>query len=360
MQVARDLVGLHSSDPATPHLSLWARVPDVTVGDIEDSLYEQRELLRLYGMRRTLWVVPRDVAEDMDAACTRKIAEEQRRRIIGYMERGGWHGDASAWLNEVQERVAVILDESSEPMTGRQLGEAVAEMRRKLTIGPGEVGMTTRVLFLMSTDGRITRARPRGSWISSQYAWAPFERWAGGAIPAKDRLAAIADLVARWLGSYGPGTLEDVVWWSGLGKREVSAALAQIDAEEVDLEGDIGYVIRGDPESESLADRSVALLPSLDPTVMGWKVRDWYLGPHAPALFDRNGNAGPTVWVDGHVVGGWIQGGDGRVLFRLLEPVDSEAEAMIEAEAQTLTDWFGDIVATPRFRTPLEKGLSER
>ena len=39
----------------------------------------------------------------------------------------------------------------------------------------------------------------------------------------------------------------------------------------------------------------VALLPALDPTVMGWQARDWYLGPHAAALFDRSGNAGPTT-----------------------------------------------------------------
>ena len=38
-------------------------------------------------------------------------------------------------------------------------------------------------------------------------------------------------------------------------------------------------------------------------TFMGWKERDWFLGEHAEPLFDRNGNAGPTVWRDGRVVG---------------------------------------------------------
>ena len=35
---------------------------------------------------------------------------------------------------------------------------------------------------------------------------------------------------------------------------------------------------------------------------MGWRERVWYLGDHAKMLFDTNGNAGPTVWVDGRVM----------------------------------------------------------
>ena len=57
----------------------------------------------------------------------------------------------------------------------------------------------------------------------------------------------------------------------------------------------------------------MALLPVLDPTVMGWKERGFYLGPHGPALFDRNGNAGTTAWVDGRIVGCWVQDAEGVV-----------------------------------------------
>ena len=56
-----------------------------------------------------------------------------------------------------------------------------------------------------------------------------------------------------------------------------------------------------------------ALLPVLDPTVMGWKERDFYLGPHGPLLFDTNGNAGTTAWWDGRIVGCWAQDPDGVV-----------------------------------------------
>ena len=100
-----------------------------------------------------------------------------------------------------------------------------------------------------------------------------------------------------------------------------------------------------------------ALLPALDPTTMGWAGRDFYLGPHRPILFDRNGNAGPTVWWDGRVVGGWAQRRTGEVVLRLLEDAGADALTAIEAEAARLADWLGPVRVTPRCRTPLEREL---
>jgi hypothetical protein len=91
---------------------------------------------------------------------------------------------------------------------------------------------------------------------------------------------------------------------------------------------------------------------------MGWKERDWYLGEHRPALFDRAGNAGPTVWWNGRIVGGWSVRGDGQVPFRLLEDVGADAVAAIEAEAARLGGWLGEVKVLPRFATPLAKELS--
>ena len=91
---------------------------------------------------------------------------------------------------------------------------------------------------------------------------------------------------------------------------------------------------------------------------MGWKERDWYLGDHQRALFDTNGNAGPTVWSDGRVVGGWAQRKDGEIRLRLLEDVGREVSASIEAAADALTSWFGGDRIVPRFPSPLHRELS--
>ena len=83
------------------------------------------------------------------------------------------------------------------------------------------------------------------------------------------------------------------------------------------------------------------------------------LGDHAPALFDRAGNAGPSVWLHGRVVGGWGQRPDGEIVFGLLEDVGREGTAMIETEVERLTAWLGGQRVVPLFRTPLERSLVE-
>jgi hypothetical protein len=78
----------------------------------------------------------------------------------------------------------------------------------------------------------------------------------------------------------------------------------------------------------------------LDPTVMGWKERAFYLGDHAPQLFDTNGNAGTTAWWDGRVVGCWVQDDAGVVEVRLLERLPRAATAALAVEAERLTAWL--------------------
>jgi hypothetical protein len=92
---------------------------------------------------------------------------------------------------------------------------------------------------------------------------------------------------------------------------------------------------------------------------MGWKTRDWFLPPtHREDLFDSAGNIGPSIWVDGRVVGGWAQRSTGEVVFRLLEDVGADREDEIAQEAERVRAWIGDVRVTPRFRTPLERGLT--
>jgi len=81
------------------------------------------------------------------------------------------------------------------------------------------------------------------------------------------------------------------------------------------------------------------------------------MGDHVKRLFDRNGNAGPTIWVDGRVVGGWAQRRNGEVAYQLLEDVGREAVGRIDTEAGHIQEWLGNSRVIPRFRTPLEMDL---
>lgn len=359
---ATDMVGLHASDPVSVYLAAWARVPEFDPADLAAALYDDRALLRMLGMRRTMFVVPPDLAAVMQGACTEALLPPQRRRLAKMLGEQGITPDPEAWLEDVEAKVLAALAARGEA-TATELTEDVPELATKLKFGAGKkwggtVGVSTRVLFLLATAGSIIRGRPRGTWLSSQYRWVLTSDWVGAPLPEWERAAAQADLVRRWLATFGPGTLADLKWWTGWTVRDTKAALVAVDAVEVGLEDRTGWVLPCDLEADQEAGDWVALLPSLDPTVMGWKERDWYLNGHQEALFDRNGNAGPTVWWNGRIIGGWAQRPDGEIAIELLEDVGAKTAGRIEVEAERLHDWLGEVRITPRFRTPLDKRLS--
>jgi hypothetical protein len=369
VEVARDMVALHGTDPATVFLSAAARMRVRDIGAIERALYEDRALVRMLGMRRTMFVVPVELVPVVQAACTRAIAVRERRRNVELVEKAGLAADGAAWLAQTEAGALRALAARGEA-TGAELAAEEPRLREQIMFaegksygGPGN--MTTRVLFVLSAEGRIVRGRPRGSWTSSQYRWSLAERWLPGGIPAEPTEDAQVELATAWLARYGPGTLADLKWWTGWTAGETKRALAKIGPVEVDLDGQTGLVLPDDVDpggSESGQETApeLVLLPALDPTVMGWSVRDWYLGPHGPALFDRTGNAGPTVWWGGRIVGGWAQRADGEIAFRLLEDVGREAADAAAAASAALQAWLGPVrVATPRGRgrCPVEQEL---
>jgi hypothetical protein len=361
-QVAGDLAGLHSTDPVTVFLGARARTADLEPGDLEAALYERRTLARMLAMRRTMFVVPTDLVPLLHAAATRALVPTQRTRIEKLLADGGVTDRPDRWLRDVQAATMAALAARGQA-TAVELGEDVPELQIKIPTAAGKayegtIGVSTQVLFLLATEGRVIRGRPRGSWISTQYRWAPLDTWLGVDVDRLPTAEAQADLARRWLRAFGPGTTADLKWWTGWTVRDTKAALAAVGAVAVDLDGETGYVLADDLEPAGACDPWVALLPALDTTVMGWKERGWYLGEHRGALFDRNGNAGPTIWTDGRVVGGWAQRRDGEIALRLLEDVGAQARAAIDAEAAAVADWLGDVRFTPRFRTPLERELT--
>ena len=377
--IARSLVGLHGTDPSTVHLAAAARMTKPDVASVERALYDERGMVRMLGMRRTVFVEALDVAPVVQASCTNAIAVTERRRLIQHLGQFAEGIDNPAdWLADVEQSAYEALVARGEAL-GTELTADDPRLRTKLHYKEGDIAVVTRVLTVLAAEGRIMRGRPRGSWVSSQFRWAPVDRWFPDGMPQLPEAEARVDLVRRYLTGFGPATVADVKWWTGWNVGDVRRALAALDPVEVDLDGEPGIALAGDTEpddtvinsainsepinsepinSEPTAEPWIALLPALDPTTMGWQRRHWYLGDHGPRLFDTNGNAGPTVWCDGRVVGGWAQRRDGEVVVRLFDDIGAEATAAVQAEAERLTGWLGAARVTPRFRTPLERELT--
>src|SRR5258706_9515103 len=102
-EVARDIVGFHSTDPATVFVAAWARMKNADVAGIERELYEDRSLVRVLVMRRTAFVLPPEEAAIALAACVRSVGQVQRRQLVQWIEKAAIAKDGARWLRKLEE-----------------------------------------------------------------------------------------------------------------------------------------------------------------------------------------------------------------------------------------------------------------
>lgn len=360
LEAAQAVLALHATDPATVYLSALARSRRLTLDDVAAELYDDRHLVRLLAMRRTLFVVPFDLAPVVHHAASLDVAARIRRTLLKQLRTlptdPELPADLEGWLAGVEDEVARTLDELGSA-SGAQLGQAVPELRTAILPTTDKAydvrrTITTQVLTLMGAEGRIVRTRPLGTWSSRQHTWEPATSvWARG-IPAVDQPRP--RLVEAYLRCFGPATEADVAWWTGWPLGVTRKALADLDTVEV---GAGLLVLSDDTDPTDVPAPSAALLPALDATPMGWKERDWFLPEDRTPLYDRMGNIGPTVWWAGEVVGAWSTRADGSIAVRLLSDRGAEALEAVDQAAELLRSRLGGAVVTPSFPTALSREL---
>lgn len=362
-QITDDLVALHSSDPATVFLSAFARMKRPSVATVEEALYRRRTVVRHHAMRRTLWVMTPNVARLAHGSATSKIAKAERARMVAALADTTDIEHSDEWLADAKAEVVSLLAEHG-PLTTREIGQALPHLVRPVTFGtntkhPASLNAHTKVLQGAGFDGLVVRGEP-GSWNSAEYPWIVTNDWLGSPLSGLHEREAAGPLLERWLRRFGPASMTDIRWWFGWTATLSKQALADCSAVEVRLEGGTAaFVAHGEVDEVANPGPWVRLLPGLDPTPMGWKERDWYLEPaDVPSLFDRFGNAGPTVWADGRIVGGWSQRPDGAMAIELTRSIDPHHQSLLDGAALELGAAIGDVVVRPRFPAPVQKHLN--
>jgi hypothetical protein len=356
---------LHATEPASVHLALHARIEGLTVADVEAALYAERALVKQLAMRRTLFVFPRDLLPAAWGSASARVAVQLAARLAKEAEAAGIASDGAAWLDAAREAVLARLAGGAE-LSAQELREQVPALAGRLDMSPGKpyganVPIAPRVLTQLGVEGSIVRGRNGGHWRISKPQWTRMDSWLGEVPTALKSDEGYAQLVTRWLATFGPGTAADLQWWLGSTGGAVKAALAAVGAVEVQLEsGAVGWMLADDDGAVPSVEPWAALLPVLDPTVMGWKDRGFFLGPHGAAVFDSNGNAGTTAWWDGRVVGCWVQDPGGVVHVDLLEDVAPAGREALAFEAERLTGWLDGAVVSTVYPSPAMKAARAR
>lgn len=339
---------LHATEAPSVHLALAARVDGLTVADIEAALYEHRSLVKQLAMRRTLFVFPAELLPAAWGSASARVAGQELRKTVKDVAASGIN-DPERWLEEACAEVLAAVAASG-GLTTAGVKQAVPRVAGTVSVSPGskwggDVPIAPRVLTVLGAQGRILRGHNQGHWRISRHAWTPAGEWLEGVPTPLSEQEGYAELVRRWLRTFGPGTVRDVQWWLGSTLTAARSALVDVGAVEVALDGGgSGWVLPDDLDPVTDVEPWAALLPVLDPTTMGWKDRDFYLDPEDTAyLFDSNGNGGTTAWWNGRIVGCWTQDEAGTVQVIPRGDLPSEAERALDVEAQRLTAWLDGV-----------------
>jgi hypothetical protein len=365
--VAGQLVAIHGTDPSSTVLGILARTHGLSPSDVEHTFYVDRTLVRVLGMRRTVFAVDFTLAPSIWVAFDNTVARNQRRLLEKLVVESDIADDPGPWIQMAEGRLLDIIEANPE-ITSPKLATADELLGQRVRVGgsssyAADVSIASRLLTLLSAEGRVIRGRPLGGWTSTQFTWSATDHWRHD-WPNRPEYSLEADLAIAvpWLAQFGPAHIEDFSWWTGWPKGRTRKAFAEAGAVAVTLDTGEGWVLASDVDPIDAPQPWVALLPGLDSTTMGWKLRDFYLGPHADRLFDDVGNAGPTVWVDGRIVGGWTQLEDGSVAYELFEDLGRERQVELEEEAGRLTEMLASVRLKPRARrwTRSERELQSR
>ena len=342
------MTALHATEPASVHLALRARVEAVTVDQVEKALYEERSIVKQGAMRSTLFAFPRDLLPAAWGSAALRHSRAFRTRLAKDLVASDITHDSEGWIVEAGDAVVAALRGGVE-VDIRQLRAMVPMIDRNVQRSPGtkwggSFAIAPQLVAVLNGEGRIVRAHNGGHWRLSKPRWTTTEDWLGETAEAWEERRGWAELIRHWLWTFGPGTEADLRWWLGGTLGAVRTALGDLGAVPVSLDGGgLGWLLPDDLDEVVPAGPWVTLLPTLDPTTMGWTERGFYLGAYARELIDSAGNAGTTAWADGRIVGCWIQDDDARVQVHLLEPVDRATRLALEGEAEALSAWLDGV-----------------
>ncbi|MFE4215428.1 winged helix DNA-binding domain-containing protein [Streptomyces sp. NPDC056844] len=330
------MLGAHAQVLSAAELSAGLRAPGTTRTDVRTALWTDRTLVKTFGPRGTVHLLP---AEDLP----------MWTGALSAVPAGSSPFSKDARMTP--EQVEAVVTAVGDALTGAELtvDELSDEVIARTGPWAGDLVMPAfqgwwprwrQVLHLAGHRGALCYAPNRGRKATYTNP---------GTVPMPAREATAA-LVRRYLRAYGPATpVHFARWlaaprgWAGRVFEELAGAGA---IEEVEFEGcGAAWVAAGDTVFPSAAPRGVRLLPYFDAFGIASRPRERLFPGAAYGRALAGGQAGnfPLLLVDGTVAGVWHQRRSGRriaVTVEPLSPLDAgrtrELEERVEAVGEVL------------------------
>jgi hypothetical protein len=333
VRIVEDVGGLHATIPKTPYLSLFSRAKNFTRKQLDEELYEKRNLGKIRCVRKTVYVLPKEMLPVAYSA-TKTMVELTSERYSQYL------GVTQKDYTKLSQHILRLL--KGRGMTAKEIKN---ELATDLNV--------SAVVNLMCDQGLLIRGNPKSGWKSSLHTYHLFSDYFPDVNlnePSNDR--AVELLVQYYVGSFGPVTEKDISWWTGLTKTAIQGALKKLREQvvSVNIDGFKGgfLLLQSDLALKKAVlpkSRVVNLLPALDSYVMGYKERERFLSyQHYDKVLDRSGNATSTILLDGKVVGVWDFAADKEPFVKILlfEQVENSILTELYSKAQKIGRFIAD------------------
>ena len=340
MDVVRRVCGLHAQVTSSAELTLWARVGGLGRDVITQALWDERRLVRTWAMRGTLHLLP---AAELGLWVGAQAALKPRYDSASWRKAFGM---TSAEAVAVLDAIRTALD--GPPLTRDELGDAVARLLGDARLGDAVRGSFGTMPKLAAFRGDVCFAKPAGQKVRFTRP----DLWLGSWEPVTPPRAALAAVLRRYLGVYGPATREDFARWFGMPSaaqagRELKALGDEVT--EVTVDGTAaGWMLAGDVAAATAARPrgTVALLPAFDQYVVAApRGQSAVLAErHRARVYRSQGWLSPVLLVDGRIEGVWSHEHRRGRLSVEIEPFDDPGDAVragAEAEAARLATHVG-------------------
>lgn len=312
LKVVNDIIALHATRASTPYLSLFARMKQFQRSQLDRELYANRTLIRLETLRGTLFITSTNLAPILFQAT--RMPESRIMQILQT-----W-GIPHSEYQKIAETIFAVIKDGGQPLhlikqamspglvrtLERQIGGNVARMTN-VNIVLTVLMRQGKVFSEKFADPILTRHANRYALIRMVYPQLNLETLTPD--------EAQVQLVKRYIGTFGPVTEQDVVWWTGLGKGKIQTALGALESEllpikikkfseeYIMLESD--YVLM--KKFKAPRTLPVLMLPYEDPYTKGYLLRRRLVQPEFEKHVYARGAANPTVLIKGKIVGTWNQ-----------------------------------------------------
>ncbi len=344
-RVVEDVCGVQAQVLSGAALSLWARVSDITIEDVEEALWKHRTLIKTWAMRGTLHLLSSKSFSTYVAAL--KTRHELHGEKSSYRIGPGPADKKYEITRAEQEQITKAIGEALDKhiLTREELAHEIIKrtkirpiLQSHLLSGFGSLLQQAAhqgiLIFGPSQGAKVTFTRP-DQWLGRQDQ------------PSSEQ--ALKTLLRQFYSTYGPASFEDFAHWWGVRppEAELLEQLIASELEPIEFDDhpskmlshdlDLIYSIEGA--------HSIHLVPSWDTYVMFYHPRELFVSTRLRSrIFDPlRGNA-PVLLIDGIAAGVWQKKKRGNTLeIRVdpFQPLKSMDKRSIREEADSLGEFLG-------------------